>query len=291
MPIPIASLIQSGASLLGGSLNALSQRAQNRRSERFTREMYDKTNQQNLSNWRLQNEYNSPQATMQRFQEAGLNKHLIYGQNSASAPVPTPDLQTPQFRAPEWGNGVSAAGLTGINSIYDIQIKQAQIDNLKTQNTVLLEEQRLKAAQTRATMTAEQRANFDLMFETEMRSTSADARRENLRQTKTYTDNSIDANARAATLNASNVNEALERMLTLQEQRKIQPLERARLRENISLMKQDGTLKTIEIELRNAGVNPNDPMWARYIGLFISKLIDPAETRKPFSIWDWIFNK
>lgn len=41
----------------------------------------------NLELWNLQNEYNSPAAQMKRFQDAGLNPNLIYGQqNTAQAP-------------------------------------------------------------------------------------------------------------------------------------------------------------------------------------------------------------
>lgn len=42
----------------------------------------------NLELWNLNNEYNSPAAQMQRFQDAGLNPNLIYGQqNTAQAPA------------------------------------------------------------------------------------------------------------------------------------------------------------------------------------------------------------
>lgn len=52
-------------------------------------------NQFNLDVWNMQNEYNTPAAQMSRFQDAGLNPNLIYGQqnmagniNSASAAQP-----------------------------------------------------------------------------------------------------------------------------------------------------------------------------------------------------------
>lgn len=42
----------------------------------------------NLELWKLQNEYNSPAAQMARYQDAGLNPNLIYGQqNTAQAPA------------------------------------------------------------------------------------------------------------------------------------------------------------------------------------------------------------
>lgn len=49
--------------------------------------MKELENQFNLDVWNLNNEYNSPTAQMQRYQDAGLNPNLIYGQqNTASAP-------------------------------------------------------------------------------------------------------------------------------------------------------------------------------------------------------------
>ena len=47
------------------------------------KELAEIQNQYNIDMWNRQNEYNSPQAQMQRFQEAGLNPSLIYGQGSA----------------------------------------------------------------------------------------------------------------------------------------------------------------------------------------------------------------
>lgn len=42
----------------------------------------------NLELWKLTNEYNSPSAQMKRYQDAGLNPNLIYGQsNTAQAPA------------------------------------------------------------------------------------------------------------------------------------------------------------------------------------------------------------
>lgn len=47
-------------------------------------------NQWNLDQWNRANEYNSPIQQMQRFSEAGLNPHLIYGKGSHSAGTAAP---------------------------------------------------------------------------------------------------------------------------------------------------------------------------------------------------------
>lgn len=60
------------------------------------KQLLEQQNQYNIDMWKMQNEYNSPAAQMRRFEEAGLNSALMYGQvtpgNATSAPV----KQTPE---------------------------------------------------------------------------------------------------------------------------------------------------------------------------------------------------
>lgn len=69
----------------------------------------------NLELWKLQNEYNTPLAQMQRFQDAGLNPNLIYGQqNMASAPA---SASATSFRSA----GIMSKGMqTGLNAIGQV---------------------------------------------------------------------------------------------------------------------------------------------------------------------------
>lgn len=53
-------------------------------------------NQYNIDMWKMQADYNSPQAQMQRFKEAGLNPNLIYGQGSNGNMTSAPEQVTPQ---------------------------------------------------------------------------------------------------------------------------------------------------------------------------------------------------
>lgn len=83
----------AASSLIGGLFSLGAERL------RFDHEskLMEKQNQYNIDMWKLNNEYNSPQAQMQRLKDAGLNPNLIYGQgttgNSSSPPsqgVPSP---------------------------------------------------------------------------------------------------------------------------------------------------------------------------------------------------------
>lgn len=86
-------------------------------------------NQYNIDMWKMQADYNSPQAQMQRFQDAGLNPNLIYGQgtngNMSSAPV----QQVPD--APDYGSSMSKLGqlfnIEGLKTVI-ARRKEAQAD-------------------------------------------------------------------------------------------------------------------------------------------------------------------
>lgn len=286
MPAPLAiPLIGAASSLVGGAANSAATADQNRDSQRFSLAMYERTKADNLAFWNLQNDYNSPQSQMQRFEQAGLNKHLVYGQGSPgqAASIPTPDVQTPQFRSPEWGNAISASGLTLMNSIYDLDIKQAQVDNLRSQNTVIQQDALLKAAQLSGTQTRTERERFNLDFESELRSTSADARREQLRQTRTTTDLAINEDARRASQNASSLREAAERMLSMRAQR-------GQTDQTTLNLKQVQELQELELKLRRNNINPNDPLWARFASRMLTDFFDPSsKTSLGTSIWNYIF--
>lgn len=67
----------------------------------------------NLELWKLQNEYNTPAAQMARYQDAGLNPNLIYGQsNEASAPASAsaPSFRTGNVQARKTQNAINTIG-------------------------------------------------------------------------------------------------------------------------------------------------------------------------------------
>lgn len=59
----------------------------------YNMEMAKYQHSQNMEMWNLQNEYNSPEQQLKRYQEAGINPHMIYG-NVGSGNASTP----PQFQ-------------------------------------------------------------------------------------------------------------------------------------------------------------------------------------------------
>lgn len=281
-PITIGA---AAAGLAGSLASTVSNARMNRKSMRFSEKMYEKQKFDNRVNWDLQNQYNSPQAQMQRLQDAGLNPALIYGGSSGGAAgtassVETPTAQTPQFRPTDF-NALGGSALQSLLAIADLDIKKATANNLETQNTVL-------ANQALLTETRAERERFDLGFETELRDVSADARREKLRQLQVSTDLSINEDTRRALTTSSSLNEARERIETMQIQRANLIVDRnyrmaeiARIKNITNNEEIQGKISKLDLALRQKGINPNDPMYARVLGTAFDSVYDSYKSLKP----------
>lgn len=81
--------------------------------------------------------YNTPEAQMQRYRDAGLNPHLIYGQGNPgnqSAPLSSPDLKSPDYQ--HAGSQSPIADIVQTAMATMLQMSQVQAVNAKTEKTV-----------------------------------------------------------------------------------------------------------------------------------------------------------
>lgn len=98
--------------------NAISGALTNRAAVRVSKRNVDKTikaqraeaekaYQRQVEMWNMQNQYNTPEAQMNRYKNAGLNPHLIYGQGTPGNANSFPEYQAPniqyQYEAPNYG--------------------------------------------------------------------------------------------------------------------------------------------------------------------------------------------
>ena len=126
MPIA-APLIAGAASVLGQGINAYSTGKMNKRAERFAIKSYLTQRKDTLSDWNMQNEYNSPSAAMERLRKAGLNPNLVYGDGNAiqsASPIKSPDAPNPLTIDRSQNVDLSGVGQAAL-SIYDIQQKRS----------------------------------------------------------------------------------------------------------------------------------------------------------------------
>ena len=262
-------LISGGTSILGSLFGGLFTGSQNRASQRFAREMYGLQRQHALEDFRRVNDYNHPSNVMKRLQAAGINPITAFGKGSASggvaSPIRNPDVQSAQFRTPDM-TGLNTAGTRFMDQYYNMEIRQAQHDNLKADNTVKLQEALLKASETLKNNSETDRNIFDLDFEKELRSVSADHRREILRQLKNQIDIDMDENERRWALSGMSLKESAEKILNYRIGRAQTWQEIRRLKEQRKNLMANTDLQKLEYKLLQQGFSRNDGIFARIIG-------------------------
>lgn len=240
--------------------NYLSAAGTNKKQRKWNEKMYGIQRADALADWTMQNEYNSPTSQMKRLREAGLNPHLVYG-NGADAQstgnVRSSDSGTWNPRPPEFNLG------SGMQGYFDTQIKQATLDNLKEQNTVIKQEALLKEAQIGNLGQQTATGKFNLEFEKSMVDVSAQSRRLNLDRTTAEIDVLLDRNHREAAMQAVNIQEAVKRMLQLDANTAKTDTERAHILQQIKNLEQDYKIKKYDEMLSEYGISKSDPFWLR----------------------------
>ena len=224
MPFPVAAAITAGAGLVGTGATAYSQGKLNRKTRQWNEKMHALVRQESLADWAMQNEYNSPKAQMQRYRDAGLNPALIYGQSNVSDAVHSAPVSNWSPRAPSY-EGIGDAAAWGLQAYYDVQLKEASLDNLQARNTVLAQEQLLKAAQTTNTMSRTAKTDFERALAQELRETSLSTATENLRKLRIQNEYTLNEDERRALSASQSLQEGLVRILGMKLQQAKQPLE------------------------------------------------------------------
>lgn len=295
--MPLGSVIGAIGQVASGLPQMLRTDQMNKQSQKWSERMYQRQFDDNVNFWRMQNEYNTPEQQMQRYRDAGLNPNLAYGMgNSGNAgSISTPTPQRPEFndRVPN----TSDLGMNMINSMYDLEIKKAQTDNLKAQNTVILAEGALKKELLESTKVNTLRRQFDLDFEKESRPYSLEARKESARKLKVETDISINRDSRDAAMNASNLEDAVVRRGNMLVERarakqstQQSKAEEARIYQSIELLKKEGILRDYEAQLRGAGMNPNDPSWQLMVARFLDEFANSLGKKPSTGLLKWLIN-
>lgn len=266
MPFPLVPAIMAGTSILGNVLNAASTNRQNQKARDFSMQMYNRQRQDALADWTMQNEYNSPSSQMARYRDAGLNPHLIYGTGTASAG----QASTPRSAdSPSWRPDPAHYDFSGVGGaamgFYDLAIKEATVDNLKAQNTVQVQDAALKAAQTASTTQATAKSEFELELAKSLRLTSIEAAQASLRNLNIQGDIALNQDERAALQSRASLAKTAEEILSMRLTRAKTDDERRLINQQIESVRKDVRLKQLDIELKQKGIMPGDPLYARIL--------------------------
>lgn len=273
MPISGRDLILPGAGIAGQVITGLFQGGANRANRRFARQMYDRQRADSLADWNMMNEYNSPRSQMQRYQEAGLSPHLIYGQSNEGATVRSSSVPQGNAKASDFDLA------TPFMNIYDMRIKSAQADNLAVQNEVLRQDAILKAISGLKVAADIDTSRFDLDLKRSLRENtllSAEANLQNMLRTgakiEADTKYTLNQDERAAAMNSVSIQEAMARITSMRVSNAKTDQERKNLQVVYENLKKDGVLKDWDIWLRQKGIHPGDPGWWRVLNKVNDKI-------------------
>lgn len=169
MGIPAAAVIQSITPVITSAISGMFAGRQNKKQRKHERDMYAQAQRDNIANWNMQNEYNSPAQMMQRLKDAGMNPNLAYGEFSAGRaeqPNYTPQQVSDQSQNLSRAIDFSQMGNV-MSNIYDLRVKKAQAENLEAQagtqltvqalNSITAELTRLRTIQQKTTNEFERR--------------------------------------------------------------------------------------------------------------------------------------
>ena len=140
----LGSVIDSGLSSWSSGKNM-------RQQNRYDRDAAYMNYMANLGLMQYQNCYNQPKNQMKRYEAAGLNPNLIYGQQNLSA-SPGCNVMTNNARANFQPSGAGAAIDRTMNSLakyYSVENMRAQNDNLLEQNANMRAQNEVYRAQAR----------------------------------------------------------------------------------------------------------------------------------------------
>lgn len=150
-----AALVSTAGQTISTAGNIAASATMNKATRKWNEQQRDIQRGWALADWAAQNEYNSPKQQRERMVAAGMNPALMYGSGAsggASAPIRT--TQTPSWNPspPDFG-GVGRAASQGIESYYDIRMKDATLRQMEIQNRLLEEKIGTQHATTALTWT------------------------------------------------------------------------------------------------------------------------------------------
>lgn len=267
----------------------------NRKTREYNTSMYWTQRRNALSDWEMNNDYNSPIKQMARLREAGLNPNLIYGSGSAQTgnagevrgvQTPSLDRQTPDM------SGISRLGGAYINA----QQQRAELDNTRAQNSVIQNQAALLEAQ-RLAIPIKNR-NIDASTENIQSGTNINSliaqvksanqitdvayRKQQLSKLLADTNFTIDSNSRAAVQQTSNLKDAVQKRLNMsQEYQYMQPARYNEINARIKQLGLANELAEYEKKIRQI-VPPGTPWYYRLGASAVQTIYDRIKEASKF---------
>jgi hypothetical protein len=250
--------IGTGVAMLAGNvMNSVGASKMNKRSIKFQREMFDKTNA-----------YNHPTQQMARLKDAGLNPRLIYGQSSGAAAGTASQPSKPDLTNPEWGNSAIQAA-TGVQQARTVQsgidVNEARTDMIKQDTANKSIDALIKA-------NIAKQGSLDYKTAKRVQDTVVKTAEKNLENLGISGQKMSNDDSRAQAITDQTVKKIGIEIQNAQKQGKG--------------IDYDNVMKRIDSELyKRHGVRPQDPIYYRLLGQILSNLgLDSSELGKGWDI-------
>lgn len=267
-----AGVANAMGSFFGNIANPFIQAKTNKDSREWQEKMYGLQRQHALEDRDYENQYNSPAEQMRRLKAAGLNPNLVYGHGADATMGSTRSSSVGGWNptAPQ----VSFSDTTqGLGAIYDMRMKDAQIDNLAVVRDVQAQEILLKAAQTQSTLSDWKTKDFDLKMKNDLKSINMEMAAESLQKVK----NEVDAIEQDTSLKKftfdADVKKAYQDLDNAKEAGELTKHQVLKAKEEINILKKEGDLKEFEKNLRRIGIDTSSPWYLKMLGQLFGKYV------------------
>lgn len=273
MPAWIPPAIAAAGTIGATGLGAANTSNLNKKSRRFSREMYARQKNDNIEFWNMQNSYNDPSAVMERMREAGLNPAMMYGSGGGgnggqAGPLHSPSAMAAKFESADFknlGRVVSDYQQTGL------MVKQGQM-----MDSVILK----NAAEAEAISTRREGNEFDNYMSRKLEDISTDMKSEAVKNLQARTKATLDANERQAAIHSKNLTMAIERIAEIRiRNQNILPAQEKQIKQQIEVLKQDKMIKYYEKKMREKGLSFQDPRIWRLLSTGLDKLMQSDPKR------------
>lgn len=246
---------------------------------------YERQRRDNLADFEMANKYNSPQEQMNRLRQAGLNPHLVYGKGA--------DMAAAQMRGANIDSPDTPKNMAPLKELAEIKASAAQRVQSQAQTDNIIADTKNKEIQ--AGLYQAQKNQTDVQTANIAQNTATSEFQ--LQQSKELKDSviqkaklendaleiknvvTLSENERAQLKSASDIEQAVQniaeskqRVINMQLQNAMLPLQRQKLEQEIKNMQTilskenlDVEIKKIELELRKKGISPNDPYYFRTV--------------------------
>lgn len=290
------------AAFLGQGINIGAEIAQTKQQRKWQLADYERQKADQREFWDITNKYNSPEEQMNRLRQAGLNPNLVYGKGA--------DVTASSLSGPTMGNAPKANIKFDYNQIMQAKAMNQQLKYSQAQTDNVLQDTQNKQVQNDLTQaqinqTNVQTANiaqntatseFQLQQSQELKDTVLERAKAELESVKIKNVVALGEYELAQIKSASdqtqaiqNIAESKQRILTSQLQNATLPLQQEKIRMELKQIDSilqtqdlDRKIKNIELELRNKGINPNDPYYFRTVW---SALQGDNYTARPYEIY------